>query len=81
MSFIRRVPISEATGLLKRLFHDALKRAGRVWNISHVMSLNPHVLRTSMSFYAATVFGDSPLSRTQREMIAVVVSKTNRCLY
>ena len=30
MPWIDQVPVGEATGLLKKLFDDALKRAGRV---------------------------------------------------
>lgn len=41
MPHIHQVPIGEATGLLRKLFDAALERAGRVWNIVHVMSLNP----------------------------------------
>ena len=45
MPFIEQIPIEKATGLLKRLFDDSLKRAGRVWNIVHVMSINPPAMR------------------------------------
>lgn len=81
MSYIRRIPIQEATGLLKTLFDAAIKRAGRVWNITHVMSLNPRVMDASMKFYGAIMFGSSPLSRVQREMLATVTSKANGCFY
>lgn len=81
MAWIRIVPIAEATGLLKMLFDEALGRAGRVWNIVHVMSPNPPVMEASMSFYRALMFGPSPLSRAQRELLATVVSAEIRCVY
>ena len=81
MVWIRQVPVEEASGLLKRLFDDAIKRAGRVWRIVHVMSVNPEALRDSIRLYATVMLGDSPLSRVQREMLAVVVSAEVDCHY
>lgn len=81
MPWIKQVSIEEATGLLKSQFEAALKRAGRVWHIVHIMSLNPRALRDSIAFYATIMMGDSPLSRPQREMLAVVVSSENHCYY
>ncbi len=81
MPWIKQIPINEATGLLKEEFDKALKRAGRVWHIVHIMSLNARVMRDSIGFYAAIMMGESPLSRAQREMLATVVSAENGCLY
>ncbi len=81
MPWIRQIPIEEATGLLKRQFDAAIRRAGRVWNIVHIMSLNPEAMRASLAFYTTIMHGRSPLTRAQREMLAVVVSKTNNCHY
>jgi alkylhydroperoxidase family enzyme len=81
MPWIEQVPIEKARGELKRLFDQAIKRAGRVWHIVHVMSLNPPALRDSMRFYSTIMMGDSPLSRAQREMLSTVVSVENGCHY
>ena len=81
MPYIEQVRVEEARGLLRKLFDQALERAGRVWHIVHVMSQNPRVMDTSMRFYGALMFGASPLSRRQREMLAVVTSKANDCFY
>lgn len=81
MSWIQRVPVEEASGLLKRQFEAALKRAGRVWNIVHVQSVNPLALDTGLRFYSALMKGASPLSRLQREMLATVVSAELDCHY
>ncbi len=81
MAWIKTIPPEEATGQLKELYDAAIRRAGRVFNIVRVQSLNPHVLKASTELYKAIMFGPSSLSRAQREMIAVVVSKTNDCFY
>jgi alkylhydroperoxidase family enzyme len=81
MPWIHQIPIAEATGLLKEELDAALARAGRVWHIVHVMSLNPPVLKASIAHYAAVMFGTSPLGRAQREMLATVVSSEVGCHY
>jgi alkylhydroperoxidase family enzyme len=45
------------------------------------MSPNPAVLKATLELYLAIMYGPSPLSRMQREMLAVVVSRTNGCRY
>lgn len=81
MAWIRQVPVEEATGFLRKQFDDAIARAGRVWNIVRVMSLNPRVMDASLRHYAALMHGPSPLSRVQREMLAVVTSAAVACEY
>lgn len=81
MPYIQQIPIDKATGLLKKELEKAIKRAGRIWNIVQIMSLNGRVMQASMQMYGAAMFADSPLSRQQREMLAVVVSKANHCVY
>ena len=81
MPYIRQVSDEEATGDAARELAAARRRAGRVWNIVRVMTPNPAVLRASMRLYQAVMYGPSPLSRAQRELLAVVVSKTNGCTY
>lgn len=79
--WIEQVSISEATGVLKAQFDAALKRAGRVWHIVHIMSINPPAMRASMQFYRTIMMGESPLSRVQREMLATVTSAELDCFY
>ena len=81
MPWIDQVPIDKATGLLKKMFDGAIKRTGRVWKIMHVMSLNPEAMRDSYRMYGTVVSGGSPLSRVQRELLAIVVSKELNCHY
>ncbi len=81
MAWIETVSDDNAEGLLASLYKAAIKRAGKVYNIVRLQSANPPVLRSSMAIYRDIMFGDSPLSRGQRELIAVVVSRANDCHY
>jgi alkylhydroperoxidase family enzyme len=81
MAWIRTVDPEDASGALKLEYDAATTRAGRVWNILRLMSPNPAVLAASTRFYLAAMHGPSPLSRGQRELLAVVVSRTNGCRY
>lgn len=81
MAWIEQVPIEKASGLLKRLYDDAIKRTGRVFRIRQIMSLNPPVLRESMRFYYSVMMGESPLGRFQRELIGTVVARALGCEY
>jgi alkylhydroperoxidase family enzyme len=55
-------------------------RAGKVFNIVKAMSLRPPVLRESMH-HREIMFGQAGLSRQERELLAVVVSRENDCHY
>lgn len=81
MPFIRLIDVEKATGLLKEEYDAAVARAGKVFNILEAMSLRPGVLRESMRLYRETMFGPSGLSRQERELLAVVVSRENDCHY
>ena len=81
MAWVKVISQAEATGLLKKQYDAALKRASKIWNIVSIMGLNPYAMRDSMRFYKTIMFGESPLSRSQREMLATVVSSVNNCTY
>lgn len=81
MPWIRIISDADATGDLARQYEAARRRAGKVYNIVRIMGLNPPALDSSMAMYRALMFGPSPLSRAQRELLAVVVSKANLCDY
>jgi alkylhydroperoxidase family enzyme len=81
MPHIHVTPFEEATGLTKREYEAAVRRAGRVWNIVSIQSQMPEVMRDSLRLYRTIMFGDSRLTRAQREMIAVVTSSANDCFY
>lgn len=81
MSWIRTVDVAAATGRLRELYQQAVARAGKVFGIVRLMSPNPPVLEASMELYRKALFGPSPLSRRQRELLAVVTSRANDCHY
>ena len=81
MPHIHVIPYDEAVGVARREYDAALGRAGRIWNIVSIQSQLPEVMRASMRLYQAIMFGPSPLTRAQREMIAVVTSQANQCHY
>ena len=81
MAWIETVPPEKARGVLASVYDAAVERAGHVFNILRIQSLNPPVLRASMALYQEVMLADSPLPRAQREMIATVVSRTNDCHY
>lgn len=81
MAWIKTFSLGEATGYLRKQYIAAIRRADRIWNIVSIMSQNPQAMKRSMDFYSVLMHGASPLSRSQREMLAVVVSAENHCLY
>ena len=81
MAWIRTVPESEATGIVKEEYDAGIKRAGRVYNIVKLFSIKPESLKAFSNQYEVAMFGPSKLSRAQREMIATVVSQINSCRY
>lgn len=81
MAYIQTVDPADAEGVLAREYEKALKATGRVSNIRRLMSLNPESMRSSMRIYGSIMFAESPLTRAQREMLAVVVSQANDCHY
>lgn len=81
MAYIRQIRDDEATGLLRRIYDAAIARAGKVFGILRIQSLNPPVLDACMGMYRAVMFGPSPLTRVQREMLATVTSTANDCFY
>lgn len=81
MTWIRTVAAGEASGRLGALYEAAVKRAGRVFGIVRTMSLSPPVLEASMGLYQKVMYAREGLTRRQREMLAVVVSRANDCHY
>ncbi len=81
MAHVPPIPYDEAGPKLRKEYDKALRRAGRIWNIVAIQSHNPAALKDSIRLYSTLMFGESPLSRAQREMIAVVTSQINECGY
>ena len=63
---------------------DAIPEADRIDdqdNILRIHGVHSRTLRQHYDLYRELMYGRGPLSRMQREMIAVVVSATNECHY
>lgn len=66
---------------LQAYFTKCEEKLGFVPNVLLAYSFDVAKLRGFMDTYNALMLGDSPLTKLQREMIAVVVSSRNRCVY
>jgi len=81
MAWIKTIGSEDAGGELKNEYMRAVARAGKVFNILTLQSLNPETLHASVGLYLATMHAPSGLSRAERELMAVVVSRANNCFY
>jgi len=81
VAYLRLIGENEAEGPLREEYDAAVDRAGKVFNILKAMSLRPGVLRASMALYREIMFGESGLSRKERELLATVASAAQDCHY
>ncbi len=82
MAWIQTVAPPAAAGPLRRIYDQAQARAGKVFQILQVQSLDPAILQASLGLYFATTTSPhSPLPRWFRELIATHVSRVNHCEY
>lgn len=61
-----------------------IKRAEGTEGLDNVLachSLNPEALQAHLLLYRTIMFGNSPLTRSERKAIAVAVSAANDCHY
>ena len=66
---------------VKELWEVPLERLGFVPNVLRIFALRPEHLLRWWSYYDELLRGESGLTKVEREMIAVVVSTTNKCHY
>lgn len=81
MAWIEMIGEDEATGVLKTYYEKYGSPSEGVDHILKIHSLNLDSLRYHYDLYTHLMRGPSRLSRAQREMIGVVVSKINACHY
>jgi uncharacterized peroxidase-related enzyme len=81
MAWIKTMPRDSATGKTKKVYDRILKERGHLANIFIAQGLEPEVLEDHLDLYVHLMIGPGPLSREEREMIAVVVSAANRSAY
>lgn len=87
MAWIEMIKESAADEPLAEIYRK-LRRSGSkagedesVDNVLKIHSLNPPSMLDHYRLYKTLMFGNSKLSRQQREMIAVAVSVANECKY
>ena len=66
---------------LRQYFELCEEKIGFIQNVLQAYSFDATKLRAFIAMYNDLMLGDSPLSKLEREMIAVVVSAANRCYY
>jgi len=81
MPNIKVISYGEATGRLKDIYNSLIEKRGKLASVHTIQSLNPESIVTHMELYLSIMFSQSPLTRPQREMLAVVVSAANGCGY
>lgn len=81
MAWIKVIDESEGGEPLREAFAAARGARGEVANILKVHSLRPDVLKAHLALYRNLMFGQSGLTRRERETIAVAVSTLNHCHY
>lgn len=82
IAWIDTVTEVDAAGLLRELYDaERDKTTGAVDNILQVHALHPETMRAHVDLYRTVMYGRSGVTRIEREMIGVVVSKINSCHY
>jgi len=81
MAYIDVIEHNEADGRLKEIYDDLTQKRGKLAEVHKIQSLNPESIVNHMDLYMTVMFGNSPLRRYQRELIAIVVSAANDCIY
>ncbi len=78
---IRTVGPDEATGQVKQVYDSIYQNMGMVPNVFQAISQRPPLLAATAQLAGALMLAPGALTRDVKEMIAVVVSATNRCRY
>ena len=82
MAWIRVINEDDAVGELTALYRALIDpESGRVDNILKVHSLHLDGLRGHVALYRSAMAGTAGLPQTERELIALVVSRLNGCHY
>lgn len=73
MARIRVIDEASAEGELREIHSDLKRSRGRLAEVHKIQSLNPPSIRDHMALYLTAMFGRSPLTRAEREMLALDV--------
>lgn len=78
---LRPTPRARLAPDLRKYFAVCDEKIGFLPNVLAAYSFNEKKLRAFIGLYNDLMLDESPLSKLEREMIAVVVSAANRCYY
>lgn len=81
MARIKIISHKDSTGRLKDIYNELIVKRGKLAEVHTIQSLRPESIVKHIDLYMEIMFSKSELSRAEREMMAVVVSKTNGCFY
>lgn len=81
MPFIKVINKNEAEGELKNVYELISSARGKLSNIMKIHSLMPDTMIKHLELYLSIMFSKTNLSREEKEILAVVVSKNNNCDY
>ncbi|WP_337871841.1 peroxidase-related enzyme [Ignavibacterium sp.] len=81
MAYIKLISETEADGKLKEIYQNISSKRGKLSNIMKIHSLMPDTMIKHLDLYLSIMFSNSNLSREEKEILAVVVSKLNNCDY
>lgn len=81
MTYIRVIPPEQAEGDLKVAYEKVRSDRGDIANIFQAHSIRPDTMVAHLHLYMTMMFGNSGLTRAERELLAVVVSSANNCSY
>ncbi|OGS41564.1 MAG: hypothetical protein A3K67_06520 [Euryarchaeota archaeon RBG_16_62_10] len=81
MAWIKTLSIERASGRTREVYERILRERGHVANIFLAQGLEAEVLEHHLDLYVDLMIAPGPLSREEREMVAVIVSAANRSAY
>ena len=81
-SWIRMIPLREATGVLKEMYRKVTTPHGTVDNVMRAHSLRPHTMEGHLALYRSVLHNpENTLPFWFLEVVASYVSMTNNCAY
>ncbi len=81
MARIKVVQPEDAGKDLKEVYDQLVQKRGQLSEVLKIQSLHPSSIKSHVAFYTDIMFSKTALSRAEKEMIAVVVSVANGCIY
>ncbi|MFA7326745.1 MAG: peroxidase-related enzyme [Candidatus Kapaibacterium sp.] len=81
MPHIKIIKHEDATGELRAAYDNLVGTRGKVSNVMAIHSLMPETMTAHLELYKSILFNKKGIDRKLAEMIAVTVSKSNKCEY